>query len=56
MAGGVLVSKHGAGAVLVPAPEAKDPEDGGAAYAIAPGVVVKGEVARLARPGLSEVH
>ena len=47
VAGGMLVSKHGAGAVLVAAPEAKGAEDAAAAYAIHPGVVVKGEVARL---------
>ncbi len=47
VAGGVLVSKYGAGAVLVGAPEIKDADDPAAAYAIHPGVVVKGEVARL---------
>jgi len=41
--GGVLVSKHGAATVLVPAQE----KDGHAAFAIHPGVLVKGEVARL---------
>ena len=52
VAGGVLVSRHGAGAVLVPAPPKKDAagkgaEDGAAAFAVHPGVMVKGEVARL---------
>lgn len=41
--GGVLVSKHGAGAVLVPVAQ----KDGPAAFAIHPGVLVKNEVARL---------
>jgi len=45
--GGVLVSKHGAGAVLAPAPGVKNAEDPAAAYAVHPGIVVKGEVARL---------
>ena len=47
VAGGMLVSKHGAGAVLVGAHEIKDEDDAAAAYAIHPGVVVNGEVARL---------
>ncbi len=51
VAGGMLVSKHGAGAVLEAAPEAKDAGDAAAAYAIHPGVVVKGEVARLVDRG-----
>jgi hypothetical protein len=38
----VLVSKHGAAAVLVPAEEGKT-----AAYAERPGILVRGEVARL---------
>jgi len=45
--GGVLVTKHGAGAVLVAAPRSKNPDDPAAAFAIHPGVMVKGEVARL---------
>jgi hypothetical protein len=45
VAGGMLVSKHGAGAVLV---AAKDGEWGpGAVFAEAPGLLVRGEVARL---------
>lgn len=61
IAGGVLVSKDGAGAVLTPASSAegardKDPsnEDSkGAtvAYAVNPGIIVKGEVARLVDRG-----
>jgi hypothetical protein len=42
VAGGVLVSKHGAGAVLVPSGK-----DAPVAFAIAPGVLVEGQVARL---------
>jgi len=41
------VSKHGVGAVLVPPRHADDPEDAPAAYAIRPGILVKGEVGRL---------
>jgi len=45
--GGTLVSKHGVGAILVPARRAEDPEDTPAAYVVRPGVLVKGEVGRL---------
>jgi hypothetical protein len=38
--GGMLVTKHGAGAVLVAA-------QGGAAFAVSPGLMVRGEVGRL---------
>ena len=48
---GVLVSKHGAGAVLVPAPKSKNPEDPAVAYAVHPGILVNGEVARLVDRG-----
>ena len=41
VAGGVQVSKHGAGAVLVAG------EDGRAVFIVAPGVLVGGQVARL---------
>jgi hypothetical protein len=41
VAGGVLVSKHGAGAVLVAA------ADKAAAFAVCPGALVGGQVARL---------
>jgi hypothetical protein len=51
VAGGVLVTKHGAGAVIVPAPKTKDPDAPAAALAIPPGVLVKGEVARLVDRG-----
>jgi hypothetical protein len=44
VAGGTLVSKHGAGAVLVPAPANSD---AAVALAVHPGVIVKGEVALL---------
>ena len=44
---GSMVTKYGAGAVLVAAPKAKDDGDGTAAYAIHPGLMVRGEVARL---------
>ena len=47
VAGGVLVSHHGVGAVLVPPRRADDPEGAPAAYAVRPGILVTGEVARL---------
>jgi hypothetical protein len=43
--GGMLVSKHGAGAVLVAAGDA--PADAPAAFAVSPGLLVRGEVGRL---------
>jgi len=43
VAGGVLVSKHGAGAVLVAAKDATAP----AAFAERPGILIRGEVGRL---------
>lgn len=47
VAGGMLVSKHGVGAVLIPGQ--KDPkfDDGGTHMAVSPGVLVRGEIARL---------
>ena len=42
VAGGVLVSKHGAGAALV-----ASAKDAPVAFAVAPGVLVGGQVARL---------
>jgi hypothetical protein len=59
VAGGMLVSKHGAGAVLVPglgaAPTAAQAnvaaKQSAAAFAIAPGVLVRGEVGRLVDRG-----
>ena len=47
VAGGALVTKHGVGAVVVPAPETADPDDAAAAFAVPPGVLVRGEVSRL---------
>jgi hypothetical protein len=44
VAEGALVSKHGVGAVLVPAPASAD---AAVALAVHPGVLVKGEVSRL---------
>jgi len=44
VAGGALISKQGVGAVLVPAP---DSSDAVVALALHPGVLVRGEVARL---------
>jgi hypothetical protein len=41
VSGGMLVTKHGVGAVLVAG------HDGPAAFAVSPGVLVKGEVGRL---------
>lgn len=41
IAGGMLVTKHGAGSVLVASPGAP------AAFAIGPGILVRGEVGRL---------
>jgi len=43
IAGGMLVSKHGAGAVLV----AAQVKDAPAAFAVRPGALVRGQVARL---------
>jgi hypothetical protein len=43
VANGMLVSKHGAAAVLVPGPGKDEP----VAFAIHPGALVRGEVARL---------
>jgi hypothetical protein len=55
VAGGVLVSKYGAGTVLVatPAPVRAQTEaqDVAVAFAIAPGALVRGEVARLVDRG-----
>jgi hypothetical protein len=44
-AGGFLVSKHGAAAVLVPAKDGNSTAP--AAFAVTPGILVRGEVARL---------
>jgi hypothetical protein len=45
--GGVLVTKHGSGAVLTPAAKSKDPNAASAAVAVPPGVMLKDEVGRL---------
>lgn len=45
--GGALVTKYGAGAVLVAASDAQNVDAPVVAFAVAPGIVVKGEVARL---------
>jgi hypothetical protein len=47
VAGGMLVSKHGAAAVLISARGPGKEEDSSAAFAIHPGVLVRGEVGRL---------
>ena len=50
VAGGVLVSKHGAGAVLVALPQFKGQaksQNASVAFAVAPGVLAGGHVARL---------
>jgi hypothetical protein len=47
IAGSVLVSHCGVGAVLVPPRRADDHEDVPATYAIRPGILVRGEVSRL---------
>ncbi len=47
VAGGVLVRKHGVGAVLVPVRRAEDGEGAAAAFAVSPGILVKGEIGRL---------
>ncbi len=51
VAGGMLVSKDCAGAVLVAAGKTKNTDDPAAAYAVHPGVMVNGEVARLVDRG-----
>jgi len=51
---GVLVSKYGVGAVLLPAVITNDPDDPAAAYAVHAGVLVKGEVARLLDRGFQK--
>lgn len=47
VAGGALVSKYGVGAVLVAAPADKNAENSALAFAVHPGVLVRGEVSRL---------
>lgn len=45
--GGMLVSKHGVGAVVIPGVTNPKFESGGARLAVTPGVLVRGEIARL---------
>jgi hypothetical protein len=45
--GGTLIAKHGVGAVAVALPKSADPDGAGVAFAVAPGVLVRGEVSRL---------
>jgi hypothetical protein len=49
VAGGALVTKHGVGAVLAPAPESQKAQDAAAVavFAVHPGVLVRGEISRL---------
>ena len=49
VAGGALVTKHGVGAVLAPAPKSPKAEDAApvAVFAVHPGVMVRGEISRL---------
>jgi hypothetical protein len=47
VAGGMQVSKGGAAAVLVPGQSDEKWESGGACLAVTPGIVVRGEIARL---------
>jgi len=47
VADGVMVSKGGAAAVLLPGKTNEKFESGGARLAVTPGVLVKGEIARL---------
>jgi hypothetical protein len=52
--GGVLVSKDGVGTVLMAAPRSKDADAVPAAYALHPGILMKGEVARLLDRGFQK--
>ena len=54
VAGGTLVSKHGAGAVLVPAPDSKSADAVAVAFAVHPGVLASGEVGRLLDRGFQK--
>jgi hypothetical protein len=51
VAGGVLVSKHGAGAVLVGTPQKNADGNAEAAVALRPGALIKGEIGRLVDRG-----
>ena len=50
--GGILVSKHGVAAVLVPAKDNNSPAP--AAFAVTPGILVRGEVTRLLDRGFQK--
>jgi hypothetical protein len=54
VAGGTLVTKNGAGAVIVPAPQTKNADDAVAALAVHPGVMVRGEVGLLLDRGFQK--
>ena len=56
VADGVMVSKGGVAAVLVPGKTNHRWESGGARLAVTPGVLVKGEICASARPRLPEIH
>ena len=47
VANGMMVSKHGVAAVLLPGKTNEQFESGGSLLAVTPGIVVKGEIARL---------
>jgi hypothetical protein len=44
---GMLVSKHGVGAVLIPPTRGADADGASAVFSVPPGVLVKGEISRL---------
>ncbi len=47
VSGGMVVSKHGVAAVLVPGHTSDLSDSGGARLAVTPGILVRGEIARL---------
>ena len=49
--GAVLVTKHGAGAVLIPATDKNDRKSAPGVLMISPGIMLRGEVARLVDRG-----
>lgn len=49
--GGMLVTKHGAGAVLIPAADKNDQKNAPGVLMVSPGIMVRGEVARLVDHG-----
>jgi len=54
ISGAALVSKHGAGAVLLPVPGKTEADESAAVFAVPPGVVVGGEVSRLLDRGFQK--